>query len=140
MTGARTYRRVPRIVRAEALNTVWVWSTANGDEMTANPGDFRVWDPDVPSAPWSVTAEALAWGYQLLGDGVAYESKGEVRARQVDIGGTSEVVSSTEGDGIARPGDWIVTDPEGRQWIVTDSEFARRYALSDRPSSSTNAS
>ncbi len=94
--------------------------------MTAKPGDFRVWDPALPSSPWSVTAEALAWGYRSRGDSL-YESTGEVLARQVRADNSPVRVESLEGEAFAQPGDWIVTDPVGRSWIVPDAEFTVRY-------------
>lgn len=123
------YERVPHRVRAEPIDTPWGWTTANGDVVIASAGDFRVTDPETGNQ-WSITPAALRSGYLTVGGGV-YESRGSVTARQVIPGEHGESVVSLEGLESARPGDWVVTDADGNEWVVEDHWFKARYRPRD---------
>jgi hypothetical protein len=115
-----TYERLFHRVTAELLTQPWGWTTPKGDRVAASEGDYRITEPE-KGARWSITREALAAGYLHIAGGT-YEAHGTVRARQVRRGSLPEIVASSEGPERAFPGDWIVTDSNGNNWVV-DAEF-----------------
>ena len=53
-----------------------------------------------------------------------YRRIGIVEARRAT---EEEVVESREGDGTAKPGDWVVRGSEGEQWPVSAEKFRIGY-------------
>jgi hypothetical protein len=119
------YERVPRRVTAVLLKVPWNWTTSKSDTVSAKEGDYRITDAE-SGAQWSVSPEALIAGYRHVGDD-AYEACGRVEARQVASDAQPEVVASLEGLEQASPGDWIVADAQGNNWVVDVAYFHRNY-------------
>lgn len=71
----------------------------------------------------SVTAPEFPQLYEPVG-GDRFRRRGEVNAVQVT---EATVVATLEGDAVAEPGMWIVTDDRGQSWPVPDEEFRRGY-------------
>ena len=63
-------------------------------------------------------------------DGAYIKKAIPVEARQAD---RAEVVTLGDGRGQihAQPGDWIVTAPDGRQWVVAEAIFRTTYRAAD---------
>jgi len=120
------YERVRRRVSVERLSSPWTWTTPKGDPLTADAGDFRISDPR-NGGQWSITPNALSAGYRQVGPGV-FESHGTVRAREVRAGESEVIVGTAEGAERAVPGDWVVTDANGNQWVVDSDYFDENYA------------
>lgn len=53
-----------------------------------------------------------------------------VEAKQVD---SDTTVALDSGNGVltTRAGDWIVTGPDGRRWVVADAIFSETYMLTE---------
>ena len=116
---------MPHLVAAEPLTSAWEWATRNGDRVRARAGDYRVTDLST-GCQWSVTPQALAAGYVPLGAD-RYRSRGQVTARRLEPGASPVRVASLEGPETALPGDWVVTDQDGNDWVVADAWFVERY-------------
>ncbi|MFT4127134.1 MAG: hypothetical protein QM662_13015 [Gordonia sp. (in: high G+C Gram-positive bacteria)] len=119
-TGWRTFRRRGE-VDAVQLEEGWTWTTDDGGEMSAQPGDWRVTD-DAGSVR-SVAAHVFAKSYARIGPG-RYRRVGVFRAREV-VG--DEVIETLEGPAAAHPGDWVVEGSAGEQWPVPGEKFAQSY-------------
>jgi len=66
----------------------------------------------------------------LLDESPVYQKQGEVNARPANTGEaiTTELKSgTTETTNTAKPGDWIVTNPSGEQYIISGEKFFNRY-------------
>lgn len=72
----------------------------------------------------TVTPAEFAHWYQLIA-GERYRWLGSVRARRAVA---VKVIVTLEGAATARPGDWVVTGPNGNSWPVPDEVFRAGYA------------
>lgn len=123
------YQRISHRVTAERLGHPWHWVTPRGDPVAARKGDFRITDA-VTNASWSIAPDAFAACYRHV-TGETYESKGTVQARQLATDSPPVSVVSSEGPERAFPGDWIVTNEEGNDWVVDASFFEKNYQRLD---------
>jgi hypothetical protein len=120
--GAAAFERVG-IVQARQLQSRRRWTRRSGDELTGDPGDWRVIDEanderTVRDLDFRTSHEPL--------DGVRWRRTGSYSAWQV----TEELVLRTmEGRAIARAGDWVVEGHRGQRWPVTDEQFRRTYKV-----------
>ena len=125
---ARRYRPTSRrfvrvgLVKARLLAEPCTWETVTGDTMHAAAGDWLVTNLDGTAAR-SVAPEGFAATYTAAGEG-RYRRIGEVTAYQALV---VETVTTTEGDAIAEPGMWVVTDARGASWPVPDDVFRTSY-------------
>ncbi len=108
------------VVKAERLTATKTWLTANGSDLTAQPGDWIVSDG---ITSWTVAAYVFDATYVAIGDG-RFRKAVVVTARQLQHRAT---VATIEGPARAGVGDWLVCNPGGEVWPVTATEFARRY-------------
>jgi hypothetical protein len=107
-------------VRASRLDAVHVWLSDNGSEMAGQPGDWLVTDGKIE---WTIQDPVFRATYALQPDG-SYRKTARIRAKQL----TAEVaVETLEGDAVARPGDWLVTNQTGECYPVPPEVFAARY-------------
>lgn len=120
MTSER-FRRLGQ-VRAERLTRPLEWTTAHGDMLHGEVGDWIVTALD-GSNERTVKPAAFEKTYEPVGDGI-YRRTGVVRAYQVDA---STAVATLEGEARAEVGDWIVTDDQGNSWPVPDDVFRQGY-------------
>lgn len=112
-------------VIAERLTEPWLWVTPRGDQIDASEGDFRILDAE-NGASWSITPEAFAAGYRHV-TGEMYESRGTVQAQQLAPDSPPVTVMTLEGIERALPGDWIVSDDDGNDWVVDAMFFDANY-------------
>ncbi|MGB7962030.1 MAG: hypothetical protein WCF12_03590 [Propionicimonas sp.] len=108
-------------VRAHLLTEDRSWTTGAGSSLRGRAGDW--WVEGTDGSVRSVSAAEFPQLYAPMGD-ERYRRRGEVTAVQVTSG---TVVATLEGDAIADPGMWIVTDDRGNSWPVPDNEFRRGY-------------
>ncbi|MFI8774640.1 hypothetical protein ACIGKQ_21110 [Gordonia sp. NPDC062954] len=108
-------------MEATQIDHEWTWTTANGELLAAQPGDWRVTDPD--GSIRSVSAEVFGQSYEPVGHG-RFRRTGVFRAQQVI---TRTSINTTEGPAEARPGDWVVEGAAGEQWPVPKRKFERSY-------------
>jgi hypothetical protein len=125
---AARYERVGT-VRARKLQARRTWKRRSGDELTGNPGDWRVFDDSgdertVRDAEFMVSHEHLG--------GEVWRRTGTYRAWQVD---EDQVLRTMEGRAVAQAGDWVVEGYGGERWPVSDEQFRRTY----RPASTEPA-
>ena len=118
-----TYWRIGD-VHARRLTEGRSWTTARGDELTAEAGDWwvRSVDPKRPDGR-SVKPEAFERSYRQI-EGDRYERTGSVRARQVLV---PELVRTSERPAHADVHDWVITDDHGSTWPVSEESFERLY-------------
>ncbi len=108
-------------VRARLLPADRQWRTSTGSTLQARAGDWWVEGPD--GSVRGVAAAEFPELYEHV-DGQRYRRLGLVWATRVS---ERQAVSTLEGDAIAEPGMWIVTDDRGNSWPVPDEEFHQGY-------------
>lgn len=93
-----------------------------GDAIVTGPGGEQ----------WPVRRERFAQTYAPL-SGISMGEAGEyskmalvVEARQVAC---QTSVTTDTGQLMAKPGDWIVTAPDGARWVVDGDIFTQTYTL-----------
>lgn len=119
-TDWRRYRR-RGVVSAIRREHAWTWTDYRGEEKHANSGDWLVIDDGGDER--SVAAELFYVSHELISP-ARYRRIGIVEARRAT---EEEVVESREGDGTAKPGDWVVRGSEGEQWPVSAEKFRIGY-------------
>ena len=112
-------------VRAIRLDQDRSWTTTTGSVMRGHAGDWLVTGTD--GVLRTVAAVEFAQLYRLVA-GDRYRRVGTVTARQAVA---REAVATLEGEAVAEPGDWVVTDPRGNSWPVPDAEFRTSYRRED---------
>ncbi|WP_157575880.1 RyR domain-containing protein [Mycobacterium sp. GA-2829] len=114
------YRRRGEVT-AEQRAQAWTWTTSTGEVMHARAGDWLVADDTGDTR--SVAADVFPATHERIGPG-RYRRTGTVLARRATPG---EIVTTLEGEVIARDGDWIVQGPHGERWPVPDDRFQDGY-------------
>lgn len=122
--SAALFRRVGE-VRAVRLDQDHVWTTSTGSLMRGHAGDWLVTGPD--GVERTVAGVEFPQLYELV-EGDRYRRLGTVTARRASA---RETVATLEGDAVADPGDWVVTDSRGHSWPVPDAEFRASYEPTD---------
>lgn len=117
------YRRTGEVT-AHRLSRPAEWTTAHGNVLRGQPGDWLVSSRD--GGERTVSDAAFHTSYEPVGDG-RYRRTGEVFARRAQ---TREVVQTSEGPATAEPGDWVVTADDGTSWPVPDKVFRATYERS----------
>lgn len=108
-------------VRARLLTADRSWTTSSGSTLWGRAGDWWVEGPD--GSGRCVSAAEFPELYEAVGDG-RFRRLGEVTAVQTT---DRTLVATLEGDAVAEPGMWTVTDDRGNSWPVPDEEFRRGY-------------
>lgn len=117
----RRFRRIG-IVQARRLDVRQRWASHAGDLLHGEPGDWLVTSADgtrrtVKDAQFRTLYDHVS--------GATWRRVGEVKAVRV----TSPTrVATLEGTAMARPGDWVVTGPDGDTWPVSAQFFRINYA------------
>jgi hypothetical protein len=114
------YRR-RGVVSAIRRDHAWTWTDYRGEEKHANSGDWLVIDDGGDQR--SFAADLFQASHDLISYAL-YRRIGTVEAR---LAIEEEVVGSREGDGTAKPGDWVVRGSEGEQWPVSAEKFRIGY-------------
>lgn len=109
-------------VTARRRDEPWTWTTASGDELAAEAGDWHVVADD--GREWSVNDQAFRATYRHL-EGDRWERQGVVTAREAT---GPEQVATAEGASTANPGDWVVEDDEQHRWVVPQARFRDSYS------------
>lgn len=112
--------RSHRIVTATKLSDRLRWVTSRGSIMSASAGD---WLLDDGTARWTIDDHVFRATYTLVVEG-KYRKVVPVRGRRMT---ESAIIATLEGPSKAAAGDWLVRNPAGDSWPVTDEEFRRRY-------------
>jgi hypothetical protein len=89
--------------------------------MIGREGDW--WVEDQTGRGRSVADSAFRELYEHV-QGDVYRRTGLVVARQATH---PELVASLEGESLAEPGMWIVSDDRGNSWSVPDDHFRDKY-------------
>ena len=95
--------------------------TQNGDQLSGNPGDWRVLDDwgderTVRESEFLISHEHVS--------GEQWRRVGTYRAWQVS---ETQTLRTMEGRAAARPGDWVVEGHGGERWPVSNEQFRRTY-------------
>lgn len=114
------YIRVGRVT-ATRLTQARDWQTVHGDVLHAEAGDWIVMGDD--GAVRTVKDLQFRASYAHVADDV-WQRTGEVTAWRTD---RELVVRTLEGAATAKPGDWILTSPDGATWPVPDQVFQAGY-------------
>lgn len=111
-------------VKAEVATEPFDWVDYNGSSMHAEAGDLRVTQPNGSIS--SVKPEIFGKTYQEIpGRPGEYRKTAITRAQQLN---EDTAVNTLEGVGTGKKGDWLVTGPEGEQYIVSKQFFDANYA------------
>jgi hypothetical protein len=124
LASAGTYRSTIVVSATRAAQEL-VWSTGRGDTLHASVGDMVVSDASTGDR-WSVDADVFAATYTCVG-GDQFRKTAVIHAAQVD---EPFSVSTLEGTATGESGDWLVRNPTGECWPVTDTVFRGRYVTS----------
>jgi len=119
LADAPSYRSIITVTAQRSLVQV-EWQTSLGSQLASTPGDWVVTDG---TSTWTVESTVFERTYRPTGDG-RYVKTALVRARQLEHADTFQTL---EGIAHANAGDWVVCNPTGEVWPVTNDEFARRY-------------
>jgi hypothetical protein len=119
LAGGETYRSSV-VVRATRVPEDSNWNTPTGDPLKANAGDWWVIDGD---DRWSVSDGVFSQTYESLGNG-RYQKTATVTAIQM---ASDFAVRTLEGIASGQSGDWLVRNPTGECWPVSNAVFVRRY-------------
>lgn len=114
------FRRTGTVV-AHRHTAPWSWTSASGQTMHADAGDWEV--SGEGGDTWSVRDDIFRLTYQPV-DGEHWRRDGVVQARPAHTG---EVIDTLEGPLTAQAGDWVVRGPAGEQWPVRPEAFGRQY-------------
>ena len=116
-------RRFKRRGRAWAwrLDEPFEWRSPRGDNLQARAGDW--WVIDEQGASRTIGPESFTATYQQV-RAQEYRRIGVVTAWQAS---EPQTVTTREGEALAEPGDWIVTDAAGASWPVPQDEFGALY-------------
>lgn len=114
------FRRSGTVV-AERRDEPFTWTTASGETMHAEAGDWAVEGAD--GRIHSVADDIFRATHTQDSDG-RWSRTGIVEARPSRLG---EVVTTLEGPAKTVDGDWVVRGAEGEMWPVPAAEFASRY-------------
>lgn len=109
-------------VTAQQRTEPWSWTSASGQPMRADAGDWAVSGP-AGGQPWSVRDDIFRATHEHV-DGSTWRRCGEVKARKAR---GEEVIQTLEGPLTAEPGDWIVQGSHGEQWPVDPETFKHQY-------------
>jgi hypothetical protein len=111
------------VVQARQLQARRRWTRRSGDELSGDPGDWRVIDDGQEER--TVRDVDFRTSHEALG-GIRWRRTGTYSAWQV----TEQLVLRTmEGRAIAQAGDWVVEGHRGQRWPVTDEQFRRTYEI-----------
>jgi hypothetical protein len=116
----RRYRRRGEVI-AEKRPNEWTWSTAAGECMRAEAGDWAVIDN--AGQERSVAADVFESTYEQTGRH-RYRRVGIVLAKRASC---RQIIPTLEGDAVAEEGDWIIQGQAGERWPVTDEHFENTY-------------
>ena len=108
-------------VRATRLSARWRWARAAGDDLSGEPGDWRVLDDGGDER--TVRDGAFRVSHEPLG-GERWRRTGSYLAWQVS---DQLVLRTLEGRAVAEPGDWVVEGFSGERWPVGNAQFRRTY-------------
>lgn len=109
-------------VNAEQRTEPWSWTSASGQPMRAEAGDWAV-SGHAGGQPWSVRDDIFRSTHEHV-DGNTWRRCGVVKARKAR---GEEVIQTLEGPLTAEPGDWIVQGSHGEQWPVDPDTFKQQY-------------
>src|SRR5581483_11879097 len=114
------YRR-SGTVQADQRHEPWTWTTASGETMHANAGDWAVEGSD---GRIRSVADDVFRATHTHESGRRWRRSGIVDARPARQG---EVIQTLEGPAKASAGDWVVRGTKGEMWPVPGAEFATGY-------------
>ncbi|MBK9697571.1 MAG: hypothetical protein IPO80_09390 [Propionibacteriaceae bacterium] len=108
-------------VQAERLDGSLSWTSAGGDQLSGDPGDWVV--SDASGGRRTVTDPSFRAGHRHL-TGDRWLRTGVVQARRAVDG---ETVHSQEGATVAGRDSWVVRDEAGNEWVVPDDHLRTAY-------------
>lgn len=116
------YRKVGT-VKAVRLTEPTEWTTAKGEVMRAEAGDWQITGPD--GSIWSVKPDIFAQTYSAVpGSAGEFAKTAITRAMKLTEAVT---IQTLEGEGSGAPGDYLVVGPKGEQYIVPGAKFEAMY-------------
>ena len=116
--------RKTSVIQAERLTEPKTWTTPNGSVMTADAGDVLVTQAD--GSVSSVKPEIFGKTYEEVPGRPGFYRKAAItRAQQLN---EDTAINTLEGIGTGKKGDWLVTGPEGEQYIIGKDFFDANYA------------
>ncbi|MBX3137205.1 zeta toxin family protein [Candidatus Obscuribacterales bacterium] len=110
-------------VRAEVASEPFEWKDWQGNPKTAKAGDWKVTQPDgtISSVEPSIFAKTYS---EVPGKPGEYAKTAITNAQQLR---NPTVINTKEGIGVGNRGDWLVTGPEGEQYIIEAKKFDELY-------------
>jgi hypothetical protein len=110
-------------VRAEVSKEPFEWTDWQGQPKTAKAGDWKVTQPDgtISSVEPSIFAKTYS---EVPGRPGEYAKTAITNAQQLK---NPTVINTKEGLGVGNRGDWLVTGPEGEQYIIEAKKFDELY-------------
>ncbi len=125
-TPAVEYKKIAPVT-AEVSKEPFEWKTSDGQKMRAEAGDWKVTQPDgrITSVKPSIFRKTYApVGGRAGRRAGRYMKTGTTKAQQLD---RPVDIDTLEGKNHGEPGDYLVTGPEGEQYVVPRAEFEALY-------------
>lgn len=116
----KLYLPIEQPIPARQLTEPFHWSSAKGDALIGQPGDWLVEDG---AQKWTVADAVFRETYEQVDNGT-YAKRAPVFARMVS--GNVTLVT-LEGNIALSPGDWLVCNLNGDCWGMTAVQFASKY-------------
>ncbi len=116
-------------VKAEKSTEPFPWTDWQGNPKTAKAGDWKVTQPDgtISSVEPSIFEKTYS---EVPGKPGEYAKTAITKAQQLN---EPTVINTKEGLGIGKKGDWMVTGPEGEQYIIEARKFDELYRSAAKP-------
>lgn len=108
-------------VTARRRDVPWDWTTAHGETLRGEAGDWEV--VDETGATHSVAAGIFEATHREVGAN-RFERTGTVQARPAQTG---ELVETLEGTTTARDGQWVVRGEHGEEWLISGARLRSGY-------------
>lgn len=103
------------------------WRDDGGNLLRAEPGDYMIVDHPSGCSQRTVKPDRFrATHRKRAGADAIYDRIGRVRARIAAVG---ERVDSREGPQTAGPGQWVLRDDSGAEWIVAADRLVNHYRM-----------
>lgn len=109
-------------VKAEILKEPLQWRTGKGEPMEGAVGDYKVTNAD--GSFQTVKPNIFGQTYIEVPGKLGEFTKVPTNAQVLD---KPIVIQTREGQGTGNPGDYLVTGPDGDQYVVTREKFEKLY-------------
>lgn len=117
------FKSISGVVHARRIASDTAWLTDGQDCLVSTSGDWELTDG---SATWFVAADVFDATYTHL-SGDKFFKSAVVRARRLEGVRDPVRIPTREGIIVLDRGDWVLANPSGDVWGMSDTSFRERY-------------